>query len=54
MAAQSGGGVRIHSLPGRGTTVSIHLPRSTRAVERETAPGMVSARLTLEAQKRGP
>jgi general secretion pathway protein M len=24
------------------------------AVERETAPGMVSARLTLEAQKRGP
>ena len=30
-ARQSGGGVRLHSVPGQGTTVSLLLPVSTRA-----------------------
>ncbi len=37
MAAQSGGGVSIASAPGRGTTVTIYLPRATGAASVERA-----------------
>ncbi|CAH2601250.1 Histidine kinase [Rhodovastum atsumiense] len=49
-AAQSGGGVRIESRPGHGTTVILQLPRARRAVETATedaAPPLVSGEGTI-------
>lgn len=47
VASQSGGGVRIDSLLGRGTTVSVYLPRAETAAEvlvRDTPREMTSGR----------
>ena len=41
-AQQSGGGVRIESRPGRGTSVRIYLPRTHTAVE-VSAPGQIGS-----------
>ncbi|MET0268884.1 MAG: PAS domain-containing protein [Sphingomonas sp.] len=41
-ARQSGGQVRIHSIPGAGTTVVIYLPRNGQTAEREAAPALLA------------
>ncbi|WP_428833409.1 MULTISPECIES: ATP-binding protein [Methylobacterium] len=48
-AKQSGGQVRIHSEEGRGTTVSIYLPRHRGQAERDEAPPQVGLLSVAEA-----
>jgi PAS domain S-box-containing protein len=51
LTTQSGGGLHIDSLPGRGTTVSVYLPRARRASavvrEREARSAAVHERATI-------
>jgi CheY-like chemotaxis protein len=41
-ARQSGGQVRLHSVPGQGTTVTIYLPRDGHAAQPEAVPASLS------------
>ena len=50
-AKQSGGGVRIQTRPGEGTTVRVYLPRAARATEVTRPPSLVVER--LQAAKPG-
>jgi signal transduction histidine kinase len=50
MATQSGGGVRIDSAVGRGTTVTVFLPRAAA----EAAPEAVAERVPLHRAERSP
>src|SRR5215469_2853624 len=51
LTTQSGGGLHIDSLPGRGTTVSVYLPRARRASavvrEREAPSATIHERATI-------
>lgn len=44
MAAQSGGGVRIDSAPGRGTEVTLYLPPAPESVQETPGAGAVRRR----------